>query len=304
VAYRDPRAMAGYEDLPTERARPGAPELDLLAPGAIARLVLEEEARARAAVEAALPAVEALCDRAAAALRAGGRLLYAGAGTSGRLGVLDASEMGPTFGARPGQVVALLAGAPRALTESVEAVEDDARAGADAMRAVGPAPGDLALGVSMSGTAAWVGAALEAARAGGAATALLTANPAAWFAADLRVVLDLGPEVLAGSTRLKGGSATKIVLNMVSTSAMCASGAVFGGRMVRVRPVNRKLRDRAERLVSEIGAVGRAEAARLLADAGDDVPVACVMARLSVDAEVARERLARCGGRLREVLPR
>ena len=291
-----------YDQLPTERVDPEGPELDRLAPAEIARLLLAEEERARAAVAGALSSIGRLCEAAADALRLGARLIYVGAGTSGRLGVLDASEMGPTFGAPPGQVVGLLAGAPAALTAAVEGVEDDSDAGAAAMQLLEPAPDDLVLGITMSGTAAYVEAALRTAAASGAQTALLTAHSGSSIVARQRVVLDLGPELLAGSTRLKGGSATKAVLNMVSTAAMAASGAVYGNRMVRVRPSNRKLRSRAERLVVELGGVESKRAGLLLRQADDEVAVAVVMARRAMDPSAARSALQAAGGRLREAL--
>jgi len=284
-----------YEELPTERVDRDGPELDLLAPAEIARLLLREEGRARAAVEGALSAIGAACAAAAEALKSGGRLVYAGAGTSGRLGVLDAAEMAPTFGAEPGTVVALLAGGARAVTEAVEGAEDDPAAGRDALGE--PSKRDCVVGITMSGTAAFVRGVLE--RATGARV-LLTANPASDLPAETRIVLDLGPELLAGSTRLKGGSATKAVLNMISTAAMAASGAVYKNLMVRVRPTNRKLRDRAERLVAHLTGSDRAGA--LLRDAGDDVRVAVLMARAGLDREAAQATLAACGGSLRRAL--
>ncbi len=288
--------MPSYEELPTEAVDPAAPELDLMPPAEIARLLLREETRAHAAVGAAIGAIGEACTAAAAALRAGGRLLYVGAGTSGRLGVLDAAEMAPTFGAAPGQVVAILAGGPRAVTESVEGAEDDEEAGRRDLGAT--TERDCVVGITMSGTAAYVRGALAAARG---ARVLLTANPSSAIPAGLRVVLDLGPEALAGSTRLKGGSATKAVLNMISTAAMAASGAVYGNLMVRVRPVNRKLRDRAERLVERIAGVPRPRAGELLRAGGDDVRVAVLMARGRSRAE-AETALSASKGSLREAL--
>ncbi len=291
-----------YGSLPTEAARATGPDLDLLAPAEIARLLLAEEAEAHAAVARAIGPVGRACEAAAAALRDGGRLFYAGAGTSGRLGVLDAAEVGPTFGAPPGVVVALLAGAPRAMTESVEGAEDDLEAGRAAMRAHAPRAPDCVVGITMSGTAAFVEGALDEGGRGGAKRLLVTANAASAIRADLIVALDLGPELLAGSTRLKGGSATKAVLNMLSTAALATTGAVYGHRMVAVRPVNRKLRDRAERLVMELAPLDRDGAARLLAEAGDDVRVAVLMARRRCRRDEALERLRRAGGSLRRAL--
>jgi N-acetylmuramic acid 6-phosphate etherase len=285
-----------YEELPTEAIDPAGPALDLLSPKEVARLLLREETRAHAAVGSAIDAIGAACEAAAKALCAGGRLLYVGAGTSGRLGVLDAAEMAPTFGAGPGQVVARIAGGARALTESVEGAEDDADAG---KRDLGDTTGhDCVVGISMSGTAAYVRGALEAAKG---ARVLVTANPRSDLPAEVRVVLDLGPEALAGSTRLKGGSATKAVLNMISTAAMAASGAVYGNLMVRVRPVNRKLRDRAERLVERIAGVARDRARDLLRASGDDVRVAVLMARGAARAD-AEAALRKANGSLREAL--
>jgi len=281
-----------YEDLPTERVDPEGPQLDLLSPPEIARLLLREEAQARAAVEKAIDAIGRACTAAAKALEAGGRILYVGAGTSGRLGVLDAAEMGPTFGAEPGRVVGYIAGGVRALTESLEGAEDDYGAGA----AIERTARDCLVGITMSGTAAYVRGALEAANA---RRVLITANPDSPIPAGIRVVLDLGPEALAGSTRLKGGSATKAVLNMISTAAMASTGAVHGNLMVRVRPVNRKLRDRAERLVALLTGADRARAANWLHEADDDVRVAVLLGRGVRDA---RTRLDACGGSLRRAL--
>jgi N-acetylmuramic acid 6-phosphate etherase len=292
----------GYADLPTERIDPEGPALDRLPPGEIARLLLEEEHGAREAVASVLPAVERACAAAAEALAQGGRLVYAGAGTSGRLGVLDAAEMGPTFGAEPDSVVALLAGAPEALTRSVEGAEDDADQGHADLAALRPGREDCVVGVSMSGTAAYVAGVLNAAHAAGARRVLLTAHGGSRIAADIRIPLDLGPELLAGSTRLKAGSATKIVLNMISTAAMCATGAVYGNLMVRVRPTNRKLRARAEALVARLTGADATAAATLLREADDDVGVAVVMARRGLGRREARALIEAAGGRLREVL--
>ncbi len=288
--------MPSYEELPTEEVDPEGPDLDLLPPAEVARVLLGEEAKAHAAVRDAIEAIGKACAAAAAALHAGGRLLYVGAGTSGRLGALDAAEMGPTFGAAPGQVVARIAGGARALTESVEGAEDDEDAG---RRDLGSTTErDCTVGITMSGTAAYVRGALAAARG---ARVLVTANPDSAIPAEIRVVLDLGPEALAGSTRLKGGSATKAVLNMISTAAMAASGAVYKNLMVRVRPVNRKLRARAERLVERIANVPRTRAGELLRAGGDDVRVAVLMAR-GLSREDAEAALRASRGSLREAL--
>ncbi|MDH3591390.1 MAG: N-acetylmuramic acid 6-phosphate etherase, partial [Planctomycetota bacterium] len=262
-------------------------------------LLLAEEDRARRAIQQAIDTVGTACEEAADALRRGGRVIYAGAGTSGRLGVLDAAEMPPTFGADPGRIVALIAGGGAAVTKSIEGAEDDRNAGASALLALRPTAADYVVGITMSGTAAYVGGVLDAARG---RRALVTANPSSTLRAETRIVLDLGAELLAGSTRLKGGSATKVVLNMISTAAMAGSGAVYGNLMVRVRPVNRKLRDRAERLVMRLTGLERDAAAPLLRDAEDDVCIAALMARKRLDRASARAALDAAGGNLRRAL--
>jgi N-acetylmuramic acid 6-phosphate etherase len=279
-----------YDSLPTEQPHPDLPELDTMSAAAIARLLLDGERAATDAIAHALPAITVACEWATETLRDGGRIFYVGAGTSGRLGVLDAAEMGPTFGIDD-RVVGVIAGGPSAVTDAVEGAEDQPAAFESMQR-------DLVIGISMSGTARFVESALAASPG---RTVLLTANADSAIAADHVIALPLGPEVLAGSTRLKGGSATKTVLNMISTAAMAGSGAVYGPWMVAVRPTNRKLRDRAERLVQTIAAVSREEAARLLLAADDHVRIAILMAH-GMDAESATNRLRAAGGRLRDAL--
>lgn len=249
-------AGAGLERLPTPRL--------------LARLHAGDR-EAVAAVGRALPALARLADEAAARLGRGGRLVYAGAGTSGRLGALDAAECPPTFGVAPSRVLALVAGGARALRRAVEGAEDDRGAGARAVAAAAIGPDDLVIGVSASGTTPYVLAALAAARRRGAATALLTSNPAAAPAVDHRVVLATGPERIAGSTRMKAGTAAKMALGLLSSAAFVRLGTVRAGRMVALRPASEKLRRRAIRTVAELGGVGAAAARRLLSAAGWDV---------------------------------
>lgn len=229
------------------------------------------------AVARALPQLEPLAAAFAAALRGQGRVLYVGAGTSGRLGALDAAELPPTFGISPSRVRALVAGGARALRGAVEGAEDDAAAGAQAIRRARVDRGDLVIGLSASGRTPFVHGALREARRRGARTALVTSNPGAAAPVDLRVVLDTGPELLAGSTRLKAGTATKMALNAVSTAALMSLGKVYAGRMVDVRPTNRKLRARALEMVEELTGLSAAAARRLLADAGGSPKVALAM---------------------------
>jgi N-acetylmuramic acid 6-phosphate etherase len=225
-------------------------------------------------VARALPALARLADLAAAALSAGGRLVYVGAGTSGRLAALDAAECPPTFGTRPRDVVAIVAGGARALRRAVEGAEDDRDGGRAAVRRARLGPRDVAVGVSASGTTPYVLAALGEARARGARAALVTCNPAARLAAGLTVVLRTGPELVAGSTRLKAGTATKMALSLLSTAAMLRLGRVRAGRMIDLVGTNEKLRRRAVRIVAELGGVGAPRAQAALARRGWSVRAA------------------------------
>ncbi len=231
-----------------------------------------------AAVGRALPRISSLAELAVAALGGGGRLVYVGAGTSGRLGALDAAECPPTFGVDASRVLALVAGGPRALRRSVEGAEDDRRAGVAAVRRASVGAGDLVVGVSASGRTPFVLAALREARRLGARTALVTSAPDARAAADLRVVLATGPERIAGSTRMKAGTAAKMALGLVSSAAFVRLGAVRGGRMIALRAVSAKLRARAVRTVAELASVTPASARRALAREGWDVRAAIAAA--------------------------
>jgi len=277
----------------TEAPHPDGHELERLTP---ARLVARLHAGDREAVRAvsrALPALARVAEAAAGALRAGGRLIYAGAGTSGRLGALDAAECPPTFGVAPGRVVAVMAGGARALTRAVEGAEDDAEAGRRALARLRPGPRDLVVGISASGTTPFVLAALAEARRRGAATALLTSTPGAGPPVDQRIVLRTGPERIAGSTRMKAGTAAKMALGLLSTAAFVQLGAVRGGRMIDVAPTNDKLRRRAVGMVMELTGLGEAAARRALERRGWSV-------RAVVDGSGARPRSrpkARSGAR-------
>ena len=253
---------------PTERLHPAAEQLDLEPIAAIVRRLNTEDLRAVRAVGRQRAQVARLGQMAFRALVAGGRLIYVGAGTSGRLGALDAAECPPTFGTEPGRVVAVMAGGPGALRASVEGAEDDPNAGARAVRRLRLKRRDLVCGVSASARTPFVLGALAAARRAGAHTALVCCNPSARVPVDVRVALRTGPELVAGSTRLKAGTATKCVLNAVSTAAMVALGHVYRGRMVDVAATNAKLKERAVRMVSEMAEVSLPHARLLLAAAG------------------------------------
>lgn len=281
---------------PTERVNPHTAELDRLATPELVRTLIGDQ---RAAVDAVLAQADRLADAADAVaerLRNGGRLHYVGAGSSGRLGALDAAEMPPTFGTAPETVRAHVAGGNEALTAAVEGAEDDRNAGDAAMRRE-VRGGDAVIGISASGGAPFVVAAIERARALGAYTAALVNvedSPLA-RAAETAIVLHTGAEALAGSTRLKAGTAQKIALNALSTAVMVRLGKVHGNLMVDVVASNRKLRARALRLVRTLTGADEAHARELLEGANGSVKVAVVMQRHGVDAESARRMLERNG---------
>lgn len=292
-----------YDRLITERASQNGAALDRLDPLAIARLMSREDRRAVRAVARVLPQVAAGVRLVVGALRRGGHLFFVGAGTSGRLGVLEAAECPPTFGTPPRLVQAVMAGGRSAVFRSREGAEDDGDAARrEVERRV--RGGDVVVGVSASGVTPFVRAALVAARARGASRILVSCNPAprGRSLAEVVVTPTPGPEVLAGSTRLKAGTATKLVLNMLTTASMAGLGRVHGNRMIDLEPRSLKLRERALRLVEELGGVRRREARSALEAAGGRVRVAIVIARARVPASEARRRLATAGGSLRDAL--
>lgn len=291
--------------LPTTEARlPAAANLDQLPTLELVRLIGAEDATVAAAVAAEAPRIAAAIDSIAERLASGGRLVYLGAGTSGRLGVLDASECPPTFSAPPGQVHGLIAGGRRALTEAVEGAEDDRDAAAADLAAIGFAPGDTLVGIAASGTTPYVLAGVESARRLGAFTVGLSCVAESPLAAscDLAITPVVGPEVLAGSTRMKAGTATKLVLNQLSTGTMVRLGKTFGDLMVDLRAANAKLHARSLRILRELTGLD-AEAARAALDAADGrLKIAVVAVRLDLDPPAAEQQLERCGGSLRAAL--
>lgn len=288
----------------TEQANPRSANLDQLSALEIVQLMNAEDATVAAAVQAALPQIATAVEAIAARLLAGGRLIYAGAGTSGRLGVLDAAECVPTFGVTPDVVQARIAGGARAVTEAVEGGEDDRAAGRADLLALNLTAQDAVVGVAASGRTPYVVAALEAAAETGALTVgVVCSAPAPVLdAAQIKIAVLTGPEVLTGSTRLKAGTAQKMVLNMLSTGAMTLCGKVYGNLMVDVKVTNTKLAARARRIVAQVGQVDEETAAALLAQTGQAVKPAIVMARRGVDAAEAARLLAAAGGFLRRVL--
>ncbi|MBU6366126.1 MAG: N-acetylmuramic acid 6-phosphate etherase [Gemmatimonadetes bacterium] len=295
---RDPRV--------TEQRNPRTADIDLADPAGIVELVLAED---RGVVDAVASQREPIARGIAlveAAFRGGGRLLYAGAGTSGRLGVLDASECPPTFGTDPRMVVGIIAGGDVALRTPVEGAEDDPAGGAAAMDAHAVGAADVVCGIAASGTTPYVRGALERARARGARTILLACSPppeAMRAHADVCILPVVGPEVLTGSTRLKAGTATKLVCNLLTTGAMIRIGKTYGNLMVDLMATNTKLQDRAERIVAEVTGGSREDARALLAAAGGKVKRALVMHALGCDAAAAQAALEQAGGVVRRVLP-
>jgi N-acetylmuramic acid 6-phosphate etherase len=258
-----------YDRLPTERPNPRTRDLDRLSPREVARLMHRADEEAIRAVGRVAPSIGRAVELIVDSLSHGGRLVFVGAGTSGRLGVLDASEAPPTFGVDPDLVVGIIAGGDAALRHSIEGAEDDSGAGARAARDH-VREGDVLVGISASGRAKYVTAAMVMAREVGARTVALTCDASSPLAkdADIAIVVDVGPEVLAGSSRLKAGTATKLVLNMLSTAAMIRSGRTRGDLMVDLRPTNAKLRARAIRMVQDETGLGEDEARARLEAAG------------------------------------
>jgi N-acetylmuramic acid 6-phosphate etherase len=288
----------------TEARRDELAEIDLASTEELVRLMNEDDRTVPAAVAGALPAIAGAIDGVAARLAAGGRLVYVGAGTAGRLGVLDASEAMPTFGTKSGQVVGVLAGGAAALSEAVEEVEDDKEAGGRDLARLAVGPLDAVVGITASGRTPYVLEALAYARARGALTIGLSCNPGAKLSALVEHPIEVvvGPELIAGSTRLKAGTAQKLVLNMISTIAMVRLGKTFGNLMVDLRPTNEKLRLRAARIVAQAANVSAAEAEAALSDAGEDVRLAILMLLSGLPAGDASERLEASGRNLRAAL--
>jgi len=270
----------------------------------IVTLMNDEDASVPAAIRPALPTIAAAVEAIARRLRDGGRLYYAGAGTSGRLAVLDAVECVPTFSVSPDLVTPLMAGGAAALTRSVEGAEDDVDLARRDVMAAGVGANDALVGVAASGTTPYVVAALEAARERGAVTAAISNNEPAPILelADYPIAAVTGPEVLSGSTRLKAGTAQKLILNMISTAAMVRLGKVHGNRMIDVAVTNRKLRERAEGIVADLVGCTTPDAAKLLDAADQEVKTAVLMGLADVDAATARARLEAADGYLRQAL--
>ncbi|HSE27990.1 MAG TPA: N-acetylmuramic acid 6-phosphate etherase [Gemmatimonadales bacterium] len=289
----------------TERRNPRSAALDTLPPAGIVDLINAEDAGVAAAVAAARDEIARTIELVERAFRAGGRLVYVGAGTSGRLGVLDAAECPPTYGTPPEMVVGVIAGGSAALLRSVEGAEDDVNAAIAEMDARRIGPEDVVLGIAASATTPYVRAALGRAQALGASTVFLSCSPPPPLlreTCDACITVLVGPEVVTGSTRMKAGTATKLVLNTITTGAMVRLGKVYGNLMVDLRAWNAKLVDRAERIVMETTGADRAAARAAIAAAEGGVKRAIVMVRRDVGPAEADRLLEASGGRLRPVV--
>ena len=291
-----------WHTLLTEGRHPKSKALDALSSEEIVSLLLEED---RAGIEAALDQRETIAmavEWVAETLESGGDVVFAGAGTSGRLGILEAAECPPTFGTDPERIRAVMAGGQMAVFEAQEGAEDRFDDGRDAVQNLGS--GDLLVGLSASSVTPYARGALAQARQKGARTMLVTCARSEGLEgqADLVIALETGPEILTGSTRLKAGSATKAVLNAITTTAMVRLGKAYENLMVDLRPGSAKLRDRAVRIVESAGQVSRQEADRLIGAADGEVKTAIVMGRCQIPVEEARERLGAARGHVRKAL--
>lgn len=290
--------------LPTEQILTTARDLDRMSSLEIVRLMNDEDATVGSAVRRALPQVARAIDVVADGLRNGGRLIYVGAGTSGRLGALDASEIPPTFNTDPRTIQFIMAGGPRALGASTEASEDDTTLALREIKKRKPGKHDIVLGIATSGRTPFTIAAVEYARRRGARTIALTCNRNSPLerAAEFAIVTEVGPEVLAGSSRMKAGTAHKMVLNMISTGAMTRLGYVYGNLMVNVWTKNEKLVQRAVRIVEQATGTDHEVAARALTASGNRTPVAVVMLAAGVSRSRAVAALKKSNGHVRQAI--
>ena len=288
----------------TEQSNPNTSDIDRLPTLHALQLINEEDAKVAAAVREALPDIARAVDAIVAALANGGRLFYVGAGTSGRLGMLDAAECVPTFSVSPELVQGLIAGGTEAMLRSIEGAEDDPEAARRDLRERRLSSADVVCGIAASGRTPYVVGALQFARENGAPSIAIACNRASPIGAiaDIAISVDVGAEVIAGSTRLKAGTAQKLILNMLSSASMIRLGKVYGNLMVDVKVSNAKLQARACALVMRLTGLDERAAAALLLDANNEVKTAVVMQRRGVHADTARQLLHKEGGQLRLVI--
>ena len=292
------------EHLLTEQVNPASDGIDALPTQRILEIVNAEDRHVADAVAREIPAIARAVDTIVAAIERGGRLFYIGAGTSGRLGVLDAAECPPTFSADAELVQGIMAGGAQALARATETTEDDPAIGAHDLRDRGFTSRDVLVGIAASGRTPYVLGAIAEARRLGAVTAGISCTPDSELARAVQIAITplTGPEIVAGSTRMKAGTATKLVLNMISTAVFIRLGYVYGNLMVNVQPKNSKLIDRARRIVAQAAGVTYDAAGDLLAAAGNRVATAIVMAKTGANREAAEQRLTAADGRISEAL--
>jgi N-acetylmuramic acid 6-phosphate etherase len=290
--------------LETEKPNAASTDLDRKSSLRIARIINAEDRRVARAVQPSLPQIARAIDCIATALSAGGRLIYVGTGTSGRIAALDAAECPPTFNTKPRMVQFVMAGGPKALAEAVEASEDSRRLGRQAIAKTKPGKNDVVVGLAASGRTPFTVAALEYARSQGSKTIAVVCNrnSALERAADIGIVAEVGPEVVAGSTRMKAGTAQKMILNMLTTGAMTRLGYVYGNLMVNLRLKNEKLAERGIGILKKTAGLKRAKARKLLASARHNVPVALVMAKAGVTRTQAIAALRDTAGHVRNAI--
>ena len=292
------------EHLTTEQSNSDSLQIDLAPTEEVLRIINEQDKKVAPAVEREIPRIARAVDAIVEAFRRGGRLFYMGAGTSGRLGVLDAAECPPTFDADPGMVQGVIAGGAAALAQAVETTEDSPQAGEADLRSRGFGAPDVLVALSASGRTPYVLGGVRYARSLGAVTIGVACNEGAELSAtvDLAITPVVGPEVIAGSTRMKAGSAQKMILNMLSTCSMIRLGCVYGNLMVNLHLKNEKLRERGRRIVAQASGCDAEQAGRALAAAANDVRTAIVMLKRGVSAERARQLLQTAGNRLSEAI--
>ena len=292
------------DNLLTEARNPQTMELDSMTPLEIVAAMNREDARVPESIRPQLPNIARCVAWATEAIRSGGRLIYMGAGTSGRLGVLDAVECPPTFGVSQDVVVGLIAGGERAFVKAVEGAEDSRELGKADLEAIGLTPKDLVVGIAASGRTPYVLGGLAYANSLGCKTAAISCNPGSAVGKEARLAIEVapGPECLTGSTRLKAGTAQKLILNMISTATMVGCGKAYSNLMVDVMQTNEKLVVRAQNIVMEATGVSRDSAKEAIAQAGGSCKLAVTMILADCTVEEAKERLERCGGSVRQAI--
>jgi N-acetylmuramic acid 6-phosphate etherase len=298
------KASTILRELSTEQANPASRDLDLKSSLEIVRILNAEDAKVGSAVKRALPQIARAVDVIAGALKRGGRLIYVGTGTSGRIAALDAAEIPPTFGTDPKTVQFIIAGGLRALGKAVEANEDSSQSGAQAIAKKKPGKNDVIVGIAASGRTPFTIAAVQYARRHGATTVAVTCNPNSQLgkAAEIEIVVEVGPEAISGSTRMKSGTAQKMVLNMLSSGAMAKLGYVYGNLMINVRAKNYKLAERAATILQRAVGIERGVAEQALKSAGQSLPVALVMLKAKLGKSAAERALESAHGNVRQAI--